>query len=156
MKVSVISAPTFTRPNDTTSYGNNDLIANHVTAGSVVPLAFEIPNSSSGVIRSVNIVKSTTTTSNSAITLHLYNSSPTVANGDNEALSTAVLTDKIGSIAVTTMTSFSAGGAFQTATGQTMHFNAGTDNKIYGLLQATAAYAPGAQETFTVSLVIEQ
>lgn len=156
MQVSVISAPTFTRPNNTTPYQDTDLVANNTTAGSVVPLSFRIPNGTSGVIRSFQLIKSTTGTSGAAFTLHLYDSSPTPANGDNGALSTSVITNKIAMLAIPAMTSFSAGGAFGLLSGQTVHFNAGTDQYLYGLLECDGAYTPGAQETFTVSLVIEQ
>lgn len=154
LRVSSVSAPTFTRPNDTTAYTAADLVANNTTAGSVTPLLFTIPNRSSCIIRGVRIVKSTTATTNATFTLHLYETSPTVANGDNGALSTSNV-GKIGSVACSTMTAYSANGAFTVNSSPTLYVDT-TDQKIYGLLEAAAAYTPGAQETFTVTLVIEQ
>jgi hypothetical protein len=153
------SSSNFTRPADTTAYAANDLVANSTTAGSVSPLSWSV-GASGGRLVHVQLVKSDETdVANSALNLHLMGASPTVANGDNGALSfnrdAAIY---LGSIAI---------GAFV----------AGTDNAVavlragetgfvypfvipyatvYGLLEATAAYSPANAEVFTVALTFDK
>jgi hypothetical protein len=77
----------FTRPNDTNPYASGDLVANNVTAGSVVALAFSVHRSSNGSIRinRAKVKKSGAVITNASFRLHLYASLPTVTNGDNGA-----------------------------------------------------------------------
>jgi hypothetical protein len=148
----IVSAPTFTRPADTTAYASGDLVANSTTAGSVVPLAFtasQVANSSHQV-RRVRIVKSGTSVTNASFRLHLYNASPTPANGDNGAWSTSQAANYLGAIDVTVDKAFTDGAAGQATT----EINArGT---VYGLLEARGAYTPASAETFTVRLELMQ
>jgi len=147
----------FTRPNDTTAYADTDLVANSTTAGSVTPMKFQ---GFSGGWRIVNARVSKTDetdVANATFTLHIYGSSPTVANGDNGALSTN-LVDKLGTIPFAIMTAFTDEGASVANVGSTPLPEGiyGTSQVFYGLLEAKAAYSPAAQEVFTVTLYLEK
>ncbi len=157
------TSATFDRPSDTTQYSANDLVANSTTAGSVSPLSFTI---GTGEGRGIKIVggklqKSATTTTSSSMILHLYTSSPTVANGDNGAFSTDTA-GYLGKITFPTMTAFTDDAlATMDAGAVSGGFNAinaylGSTSVIYGLLQAVATYTPASAETFTATLYIEQ
>lgn len=155
MLISHITAPSFTRPNDTTAYADGDLVANSTTAGSVTPLVFTIPNKRSCIIRGAYATKTDQTdVANADFVLHLYRSSPTVANGDNGALSTDI-SNKIGTIDMGLMTAFTDD-AYVMTYGGNFYIDSGSSRTIYGLLEADAAYTPAAQEVFTVGIVIEQ
>ncbi len=159
MQIQNISAPTFTRPDNSTAYAAAELVANSATAASVVPLLFTDTvrdNSGWGMIRKARIAKSTTTTTAATFKLHLYTASPTVANGDNGAWSTTI-SGYLGAISVATDRAFTNGavgdGVPTIGTEINYRINGGT-TLLYGLLEVTAAYAPGALETFTVTLEV--
>lgn len=159
----VVIAPqySFTRPADTTAYGAGDLIANSTTAGSVVPLKFSLNGvGRSGIIRRVRLYKSTTTATQASFTLNLFTSEPTVANGDNGALSvSANVSSWIGRVAVD-MTSTGEAGASAGLIQVSSNVEIGvslpnTGGTIYGLLEAVGTYTPASAESFTAWLEIE-
>ena len=154
---------TFTRPSDTTAYADEDLIANSTTAGSVVPMSFPIGVGQGRGVKVVGmtIQKSGTTITNATFSVRLFASSPTVANGDNGAIShdTAGYFTEIAAPIMVGHTD--DGRTFVYAGAVSGGFNAPyvylrSVNTIYGLLKAEAAYTPGSAETFTVTLLIEQ
>lgn len=151
----------FTRPNDTTQYSQNDLVADNTTAGSVTPLIF-IPPAQGFKLWRVNLLKSSTTVTNATFRLHLYKDSPTCANGDNGAWSTTVsgylgFVDIVGTSPAFTDDASASGVWINNSVFAPLFLVADTDRKIYGLLQNTTAtgYVPAAQEVFTVSLIGE-
>lgn len=155
MYITHVFAPTFTRPADTTAYADGDLVANSTTAGSVVPLKFAIPNRRSCIVRGASVQKSDGTDVSGAIfTVHLYRSSPTVANGDNGALSTDVA-NKIGAISVGQQVAHTDD-AYLNTFGGNFYVDSGSSGFIYGLLECDGAYTPASAETFTVGITIEQ
>ncbi len=149
------STASFTRPNDTTAYAANDLVANSTTAGSVVPMPFVFPTGygASLQIRSIRIQKSGTTATNGNFHVRLYASSPTCANGDNGAWSTN-LSGYLGKSDPAIVEAFTDGCAVVDSLSELadLQVDLGTANVIYGLLVADAAYTPAAQEVFTVTL----
>lgn len=151
----VTSTASFTRPNDTTAYASNDLIANSVTAGSVTPMSFSVPTGygSAAKVIGVKIQKSGTTATNGNFHLRLYASSPTCANGDNGAWSTS-LSGYLGKIDPAIVEAFTDGCTIvegqSTATPLIL-----SSSPIYGLLVADAAYTPAAQEVFTITLILD-
>ena len=154
----------FTRPADTTAYASGDLVANSTTAGSVVPLEFQVPigNGRGCLVKQMRLQKSGTSVTNAAFIVRLYGSSPTVANGDNGAISSN-LSDFLGSASLSTMTAFTDGAKSVDTLGEDasesalIHVVAAGDNgKIYALLSATGAYTPASAEVFTLELVLEQ
>jgi hypothetical protein len=154
--MSLISATSsFTRPNDTTAYAANDLVANNTTAGSVTPLSFQF-NSGNG--RSFKIVgcrinKNNATVTNANFHLRLYGTSPTVTGGDNAAWVSST-SNYIGKIDPAIMEAFSDGGSISgnVGAGSELYTYLPSGNIIYGLLVADAAYTPTANEVFTVTL----
>lgn len=159
MQVNNIAA-LFTRPNDTTAYASGDLVANSVTAGSVVPMAFPL-SFSSGTgqtrITRARFAKSGTTATLSAFRLHLYEASPVCTNGDNGAWLTTKAANYLGNIdGPTVLFAFSDGcalsGAAPAGSEMILRLSSGNASTIYGLLEARAAYVPAANEVFTITL----
>lgn len=153
---------TFTRPGDTTTYSIGDLVANSVTAGSVVAMQFQVDlMSAKGKVRRARIAKSGAVLTLSQFRLHLYSSAPTCANGDNGAWSTTI-SGYLGSLSLgAAMGRAFTDGAEDIATpdaGVEVIFNnlPGPGAVIYGLLEARAAYVPASAEVFTVTLEIAQ
>lgn len=148
----------FSRPANTTAYANGDLVANSTTPGSVVPLEFAVAGSAGqgGKVNRIIIAKTATSLTNAAFKLHLFAKPPTVANGDNGAISAnGFASNYLGSAAVTVDQAHSDGAIgvadvaipFQCEPGET---------KIYGLLEATAAYTPASAESIKVSIAVER
>lgn len=145
-------AASFTRPADTTAYASADLVANSTTAGSVVPLSFATAANSSaagGIVNRIRLLKSGTTATNGQFRVHLYTASPTVANGDNAALSTNKAADYLG-YADVTVSAFTDGCAGVSSSNLGLTFAGSTT--LYALLEARAAYTPANAEVFTVTL----
>ena len=156
----------FTRPANTTAYAQGDLIANSVTAASVVPLKFNITPVSMrrGCIGFVRVAKSNATATLATFKLHLFTSAPVVTNGDNGALQVASTEGWIGTVACDMAT----GGFAKATTGlkkrfqclgasdlpSLLCFDAVSENFLYGLLEADAAYTPASGELFKVTLEI--
>jgi len=142
----VQSSSSFTRPNDTTAYGSGDLVANSTTAGSVSPLTFTFPGNAA--ISRVKLKKSGATPTNANFTLHLYQNSPTVTNGDNGSFASTE-SGWLASIALDATTSL---GSDANSTSNSFSVPVVASGTVYGLLRAAAAYTPAAQEVFTVTL----
>lgn len=155
MKIVQCSA-SFTRPNDTTAYASGDLVANSTTAGSVVPLTLAVPEGKRLKIYRIGIGKTSTTVANASFRVHLFKDSPTVANGDNGAISASV-SGWLGS--------FDVDGTAPAMTGGSQAYSAppasptlvflDNDCLVYALVEARAAYTPTANEVITVSLTGE-
>lgn len=152
----------FNRPADTTAYASGDLVANSTTAGSVTPMSWTVNRVSTygGRVRRARLKKSGTTTTNATFRLHLYTSSPTIANGDNAAWSTTNSTylgsfDLDMTASTARVFSDSAGVIAAPSVGSEINFVPSTTT-IYGLLEARAAYTPASGETFTCELEIQQ
>ena len=146
---------TFTRLANTTAYADGDLVANHGTAGSVVPLSFAIGTGGYQIVE-WRVVKSVSGVTNADFDLFLYDTSPTPANGDNGAFSTDVA-GHLARLAGGQMVSFTDGGVWRDALDYGVivsgHSQKGV---IYGLLEAQAAYTPGSAEVFTVHLEVKK
>lgn len=149
----------FTRPADTTAYAAGDLIANSTTAGSVVPMSFNV-GCSEGLVRAAYFKSNTTTLpSTTAMRLHLWSQAPTTSGGDNAAVfaSTAGLATSTGYLGYIDM---SADVWFSDATMGSgvpypdVHFDLGTGTTLYGLLEATSAITPASEAVITASLGI--
>lgn len=150
-------AANFTRPADTTAYASGDLVANSTTAGSVVPLQYDIgalPNGRGGFLRRVRLRKSGTSTTNASFRIHFYRAKPTPANGDNGAWSTDKALDYLGAMDVTIDRAFTDGasGSGVPVTGAEINFHLTSEygNTLYALIEARAAYTPASAEVLTV------
>jgi hypothetical protein len=145
----------FTRPNNTTAYAAGNLVANSVTAGSVVPipvvLGNQFPQGMTRITRA-RLSKTGTSATNASFRVHLYGASPVAANGDGGAWSTDQAAKWLGNIDVTSMLAFTDGcaGTGSAAAGSEMLLR--TNTTLYALLEAKAAYTPAANEVFTLTL----
>lgn len=155
----VISSYSFNKVSGTTAYDANDLIANHATAGSVVPMSFGLKGiGGSGIIRGLRLFKSGTATTQASFKVHLFESAPTPANGDNGAFGIATADGYLDGVAVDMTSGAQAGtaGLYERIGGLAIGFSIPTINsKLYGLLQAIGTYTPTSSETFKITLEIE-
>lgn len=148
----------FIRPNDTTAYASGDLVANSTTAGSVVPMQIplgQIASIGHGLTRitRARLTKSGTGIANASFRVHLYEASPTPANGDNGAWSTDKAANWLGNIDITSMLAFTDGatGTGSATAGSEMFLRLASGS-IFALLMAQGAYTPIANEVFTLTL----
>jgi len=160
MSFHVQSAAVFTRPADVNAYASGDLIANSTTAGSVAAMTFadtQTVAGASGAIRRCRLVKSGTVVTNASFRLHLYQTLPTVSNGDNGVWLTDQAAGYCGSFDITVDKAFSDGaqgiGVINQGAEINYHQNSGV---LYGLLEARAAYTPISGETFTARIEVIQ
>lgn len=156
MKIITTSA-NFTRPADTTAYTIGDLVANSVTAGSVVPMTFYVGYGTGFKLSRVKVKFNSAVVTNAKFKLHIYNASPTCTNGDNGAWLTTESgyqgSIDVDATALTFSDNTSAYGIYiNTALRETPILDTGVNGILYGLLTATAAYTPTSAEIFTVSL----
>lgn len=145
----------FTRPADTTAYASGDLVANSTTAGSVTPLTFSMgPGASSCKIVRADILASNPAIANASFRLHLFGTSPVVANGDNGAIAPTALAsyDYLGSLSGATALGGGTSGCVIQLAPDAGEFWA-LKSTLYGLIEARAAYTPTSAQTFTASLI---
>lgn len=163
-----IAAPLMTRPADTTAYASGDLVANHATAASVVPLVFSNVGrrlGSKGWITRARLTLSLALIANAAFRLHLFNVSPVATvlpNGDNGALVPALKTGYQGFIDLVATQAFAFGDGTilegvpiinSVAAPNGLPFTCGAaSDDLWGLLEARAAYVPASAETFLVEI----
>lgn len=149
----------FNRPADTTAYAVGDLVANSTTAGSVAPMQLTAARVAAGsfILRRLRLRKSTASLANASFRVHLFNAAPTVANGDNGALSMTGAASYIGAVDIT-MTQGFTDGAFGDGGITAPEFNIAlaSGQAIFALLEARAAYAPGLSETFALTAEVLQ
>ena len=158
MQVGNISA-TLTRPANVTAYAANALIANSVTAGAVVPMAFKLDNSfPMGQYRCTRarLYKNGNVVTNANFRLHLYQALPVMTNGDGGAWLTTGAADWLGNIDVASMLAFSDGaaGSGSCPAGSEQYIRMKQGTVVYGLLQALGAYVPNSAEVFTAVLEV--
>jgi len=168
-KCSMVRAPQFTRPANTTQYTAGDLVANSVTAGSVVPLLFDlsgVKGGTSGKVVGGLMRKSTVTVTVATFALHLFaNISPVVTNGDNGALLITTpatdLPNYIGTVPFDFATIGNdiniAGGALIKAAVPALGILGffARQRRIFGLIEAVGAYTPASAETFDAAITVE-
>lgn len=150
---------TFTRPNNTTPYASGDLVADTVTAGSVTPLSWVSVGNKPFIIPSIRLHKSGASPTNAQFRMNLFTSAPTVeTTGDNGVLASNVngSANWLASFEGT-LDGFKDGcaGLLVPWAGVIKSDYNGVPSTIYGLLEARAAYTPGALEVFTAWLVQE-
>lgn len=159
-----IATASFTRPANTTAYADGDLIANDTTAADVAPLVWTTSRLvGQGTIARVRAYKSGPTATNANFTVHLFNADPgTPTNGDNGAIGVASAANHIGSVDCD-MTSGGFAGtvglskAFEITNGITFDLTTSQtpgERRLWGLIEANAAYTPESGETISVTLEI--
>lgn len=154
----MLSTYSFNKVSGTTAYDANDLVANHATAGSVVPMSFAVRNQANGIIRAARLFKGSTATTDATFALHLFEARPTPANGDNGAFAVATADGYLDSVAIDLSSGALVGtaGAYKRVGGLAIGFQLPTiSSRLYGLLQVTDTYTPATNETFKITLEIE-
>lgn len=153
-----LATATFTRPADTTPYASGDLVANSTTAGSVTPLQLTAARMPGGsfLVNRLRLRKSGSGTTNATFRAHLFSAAPTVANGDNGALSMTGSASYIGraDLDLTQSSPFSDGAAGQADTNFLVSLASG--QVIWALIEARGAYTPVSAETFTLAAEVAQ
>lgn len=148
----------FARPANTTAYAVGDIVANNVTAGSVVPLSFTVARVSAGGFR-VNRVKMSKSSVALGATLrcHFFTAAPTIANGDNGVFSTSGTANYLGFAEAVLDIAFTDGVVgFAAVPNGGLSRRLASGQTIVGLLEVRTAYTPASAETFTVELEVEQ
>jgi len=155
MSLEIIRA-SFTRPADTTIYAAGDLLANSVTPGSVVPIAFTSSNVPCRIQR-VTMLSSNDAVANKNFTLYLFTAQPTVTNGDNGAFALATQFSALQAVFGSTAAVNTGAGAVNVfypldgaATPQNGWIPQLMPGTFWGLLKVNAAYTPTSGETFTL------
>lgn len=159
--LTAVVTATFNRPANTTAYASGQLVANSTTAGSVLPLALAVArvNAGTGAIRRVRLSTNKTGLAGTEVfRVHLFKSTPTVANGDNGAFSVnGVAAIHLGIFDVTLDRVFSDGskGVAAPIVGSEILFDAGAGTQnIFALIEARGAYTPANGETFVLALEV--
>jgi len=146
---------TLTRPNDTTAYAINDLIASSTTAGSIVVPSFAIANSAGGAIIPRVRVNTNVTTGWGAVNLlvTLWAVAPTYTNGDNGAYAVATgSANRIGQYQVTlTQNGDGADGEGMPNVGNASAVKLASGTAIYWDIQTLTAATPIANQTFVIT-----
>ncbi len=151
----------FNRATGTTQYAANELVANHATAASVVPISWGVNRfGGAGIIRGIRLYKSDKSVTTAGFQVNLFTADPGVpTNGDNGALVVASAASYLDKVAIDLATGGLAGGT--TGVGKRSAALAipfslpSRTSKLYGLLETTAAYTPADSETFRITLEIE-
>jgi hypothetical protein len=99
------------------------------------------------------LVKSGTAVANASFRIHLYETLPTPANGDNSSWSSDQAAHWLGNIDIASMLAFTDGaaGTGSAPAGSEMFLRL-AGKTVYAMLAALGAYVPAANETFTLTL----
>jgi len=108
------------------------------------------------MIRAVRLQKSGTGITNASFRLHLYNTAPTVTNGDNGAWLSNNVANYLAPLDVTVDRAFSDGAAGRGVpiAGSEINFVLPAGVVVHGLLEARGAYTPVSGEVFTLMLEV--
>lgn len=156
------NAQSFTRPSDTTTYTIGDLVANSTTAASVVPFTWQLPAANTMLVKGIRLRKNQALITNAQFRIHMFSALPVVTvAGDNGALLTDVagVASWLECFDVTMLGSLNDGsaGIATSKSGRDVPFYcpvvAGAAPKLYGLIEALAAYVPASGEIFTATLI---
>lgn len=159
----VVASTSVTRPADTTAYAVGDLVANSTTPGVVVPLSWSVARVAGGcgMIRKARIKSNRTTAAvptGGSFKLWLFQSSPTVTNGDNGAILPTQAASYLGVLSFVIDRAMSDGvvGNGTPDAGSEILFDLASGTTIYGLLECRGAFTPVSGEVFTIELEVLQ
>jgi|WetSurMetagenome_2_1015567.scaffolds.fasta_scaffold393250_2 hypothetical protein len=179
MNTKIFGAPSsvLTRPNNTTAYAQNDLIASSATAGSIVVPSFVLPRDKDAFSVTIKRGRLYTNLTTGFTTfqghIDLWNKTPpTFTNGDNGAYAVATgSAGWIGHLTTEVSNAYAAGadGAFLSAligsgtatddyTRESIRFARTPGDKIYWSLREvdSTGFTPIANQTFTLVLELYQ
>lgn len=152
---------TFTRPANTTAYAGGDCVCNSASAPVLLEFKLGEAAGSNGYITNAKIVKSGAVIANALFRLYLFNKSITPVNDNAQfPLLFANAEAMIGFVDFE-MTTEGTGSdaALDIITNINMRFANDpliTDQLIYGVLVAKAAYTPASEEEFMIQLTAER
>lgn len=156
---SIVTAATITRPADTTTYAAGDVVYTTTSGSQAVTHTVTIAKAvnQAFTILACRILTSSVVVLNGIFRVHLYNSQPTLVNGDNGAWSTANA-GYIDSFDVTLSKVFSDG-----AYGRGIPSNGSIINctpvsaaqTLYVVLEVRAGYVPTSSGTFIISFEVQ-
>lgn len=154
----IVKSLAFTRPANTTQYAVGDLLANNVTAGSVVPIALDAARypGGNGVITAVSLTKSGAVLTDAAFRVHLFTQAPIVSNGDNGvfAVTNGIAKGYLGSVDVTMIAALGDGARGRTEA--KILFDTEKPAKgIFALIELLDTYTPVSAESFTLALELD-
>lgn len=156
---SAVVGASFTRPANTTPYTANNLIANNTAAGSVTPIPLPVArvNAGTGVLRRIRVSTSNTgLTGTEVVSVELFKTSPTVANGDGGAYSVnGVAAISLGTFDVVLNRVFTDGAKGYTSIDVVFDAASGSQN-IYGLIRAVTGFTPASGTTWTLAVEVLQ
>lgn len=153
---------TLTRPNDTTAYAANDIIANNVTAGSVVVPSVSVARvaGGSGKMRRFRLASNVTTGWGAVVILvEFWSSAPTVSGGDNAAYAIATgAANFLGSTSITlAQLADGANGIGVSGVGSEIGFRLASGQVVYWTMKITTGTpTPIANQTFTLTVEVDQ
>src|SRR5262245_10875049 len=155
MPVQLLTAATFTRPNDTTTYASGDLVANNTSAASVAAMTFALPTAVQPgrdiLIRRAFLRKSASVAANGTFRAHFFSGTVTVTtNGDNALFTPTAMTLYLGYIEVVMSSQLGGWGFAAAPAADVIWTPAASTDVLNALLEARAAYVPAAQEVFTL------
>jgi hypothetical protein len=155
--LTINAGATFTTPSGTSAYSAGQLISNSGTAGSVVPLSFNVCRiaGGTGMARKARIKTTDTGFVGATLRLHLYKSSPTVANGDRGTFSSteSEWLDDIDVILDHAFSEPTEKGVGVPNHGAEINYDCATGTQaVYGLLEARGAITPQGAKPLTVIL----
>lgn len=145
----------FARPNDTTAYAAKDVVGPAVAAVITFPRGGSCIEKA-GIIRGAKLLTDSAVITNGSFRLHLYSVAP-VAIADNAAFAHkfADAPFYLGYIDFTLKAEGTGSDiGYEVLGGLALPIIAEGDD-IYGVLEATAAYVPTANENFRVELLLE-
>jgi hypothetical protein len=152
----------FTRPANTTAYAAGQAICTSTSTdcpGLVFAGASRVA-SGGGIISGVQLIKSTTSTTNASFTVEIYQAAPTLTGIKDASTYSPTFADTTsgafrGAATCTSPTVNGDNAAYQCTLANangTLGYDADASSQIYAVIQANAAYTPGNGEKFQVNL----
>lgn len=153
----------FTRPNDTTTYGGGDVVSNSTSAPAVITFSGAARASGgSGVLLGASVVDSANQTLAGVFELWVFHTAPTPTN-DNAAI-TFTDAELLNLVAIVPINTNYVGLATAGAGGNRVYDSDRVDKSfvcvgsanLFGVLVVRNAYVPVAQEIFSINLYVLQ
>lgn len=146
------------RPANTTAYAVGDIVANHISPGSVVVPKLVVSGvpGAGGKVMTILLAKTSASLLNAVFRVHLFTRQPAVASGDNAAMAVAgIAAGYVGHADVTIDKAFSDGAYNDASVALPYQLEPGSRD-LYAVIEAIGAYTPASGETFTVRVTVER
>lgn len=154
----------FTRPSNTTPYSSGKIVSDSTSAGTLLTLSstqvagspsFGLVDGGSYQIKSVELCKSTSGTTNATFDVHLYSSGVTALNDNsNFTMTYGEKNVSIGKSAIEMYTGDTNSGSAEDTNTDVDHVFIATGATMAARVVATAAYTPGSAEKFYLKVTV--